>query len=46
LKKIQSWYHHILYLKSTSCRMMKFFKFLISTNFLLIFQIVNLNFMF
>jgi hypothetical protein len=27
LKKIQSWYHHILFLKSTNCIMMKFFKF-------------------
>jgi hypothetical protein len=33
LKKIQSWYHHILYLKSTNCCMMKFFNFLISTMF-------------
>jgi Na+/glutamate symporter len=31
LNKIQSWYHHILYLKSTNCRMMKLFIFLIST---------------
>ena len=34
LKKIQSWYHHFLYLKSTNCCMMKFFKFLISTIFM------------
>ena len=38
LKKIQSWYCHILYLKSTNCCMMNFFKFLISTIFSILYM--------
>jgi hypothetical protein len=43
LKKIQSWYHHILYLKSTNCRMMKFFKFLISTIFSILYALLLIS---
>jgi hypothetical protein len=40
LKKIQSWYRHILYLKSTNCCMMNFFKFLISTIFSILYALL------
>ena len=40
LKKIQSWYHHILCLKSTNCRMINLFKFLISTAFPILYTLL------